>query len=351
MQKGLKKPKMLQRGDTLAAVTLSWGGPSVFPHRYQAGKNQLEEAFGVRVIEMPHTLSSAEFLHKNPQARADDLMQAFSDPAINGIISTIGGDDSIRLLPYMDLDIITRHPKVFLGFSDTTVSHLMCFNAGVDSFYGPAIMAGFGENGGLLPYMRDSIARVLFSVDPIGEIPQNTDGWTVEMLDWANPVHQSQKRKLTPSTGWHFLQGEGQHSGHLMGGCIEVLDWLRGSPLWPGSAIWKGAVLFLETSEEAPAPQAVARILRAFAAAGVLKEISAVLFGRPGGQVPLDQFAEYDRMLLEIIAGEAGRPDLPIVTGMDFGHTDPTMVLPYGCTCVVDCDQHTLTIPESAVST
>ena len=128
MQKGLKKPQMLRRGDTLAAVTLSWGGPSVFPHRYQAGKQQLEDAFGVRVVEMPYTLSSAEFLHHNPQARADDLMQAFSDPAINGIISTIGGDDSIRLLPYIDMDIITRHPKVFLGFSDTTVSHLMCLD-------------------------------------------------------------------------------------------------------------------------------------------------------------------------------------------------------------------------------
>lgn len=341
---------MLRRGDTLAAVTLSWGGPSVFPHRYQAGKQQLEDAFGVRVVEMPYTLSSAEFLHHNPQARADDLMQAFSDPAINGIISTIGGDDSIRLLPYIDMDIITRHPKVFLGFSDTTVSHLMCFNAGVGSFYGPAIMAGFGENGGLLPYMRDSIEHVLFNADPIGEISQNKDGWTVEMLDWADPANQSRKRKLNPSSGWHFLQGEGLHSGHLIGGCIEVLDWLRGSPLWPESAVWKGAVLFLETSEEAPAPQTVARILRAFTAAGVLKEISAVLFGRPGGQVPLDQFAEYDRVLLEIIAAEAGRPDLPIVTGMDFGHTDPALVLPYGRTCVVDCDSHTLTIPESAVS-
>ncbi len=105
MQTGLIRPKRLKPGDTLAAVSLSWGGPSVYPHRYQAGKRQLEEAFKVEVIEMPHTLSDADWLQQNPQARAADLMQAFADPAIDGIISTIGGDDSIRILPYIDFDI------------------------------------------------------------------------------------------------------------------------------------------------------------------------------------------------------------------------------------------------------
>ena len=116
MLKGLSKPKRLCAGDTLAAVSLSWGGPSVFPHRYQAGVRQLEEAFDVKVVEMPHTLSDADFLRKNPQARADDLMQAFADPAISGIVSTIGGDDSIRLLPYIDFNLIQHNPKVLWVF-------------------------------------------------------------------------------------------------------------------------------------------------------------------------------------------------------------------------------------------
>ena len=345
----LKKPKLLRRGDKLASVSLSWGGPAVFPHRYQAGKKQLEDAFGVQVVEMPHTLSSAEFLHANPQARADDLMQAFSDPSIKGIISTIGGEDSIRLIPHIDLDLIARNPKVFLGYSDTLITHFACLKAGIASFYGPAIMAGFGENGGLFPYMRDAVDRVLFQSDPVGELAPNTDGWTAEVLDWEDPHLQSQKRKLVPCSGWRFLQGKGYHRGHLIGGCIEVLDWLRGTSLWPNRSQWKGAVLFLETSEEAPAPQTVARILRAFAALGVLDEIHAILFGRPGGDIPASQFAEYDRVLLDMVNNEVGRTDLPIVSRMDFGHTDPMLVLPYGCLCEIDCDQQTITIPESAV--
>lgn len=340
---------MLKKGDTVAAVTLSWGGPGAFPHRYQAGKKQLEDAFGVCVVEMPHTLSSPDFIRANPQARADDLMQAFSDDSINGIIATIGGEDSIRLLPFMDLDVIRSNPKVFMGYSDTTISHFLCLNAGLGSLYGPSIMAGFAENGGLFPYMQDAVQRALFSNKPIGTIEPNMNGWTVEMLDWGDPALQSRQRKRNPSSGWNFLQGQGQHSGHLLGGCVEVLDWLRGTPLWPDLSVWNNAILFLETSEEAPSPKAVERILRAFAACGILDKIKAVLFGRPGGPVPQSAFKNYDRILVDFFRTELGRPDLPIVTGMDFGHTDPMLVLPIGRECVIDCENQTISIPDNAV--
>ncbi len=118
MKAGMLKPRKLQPGDKLAAVSLSWGGPGTFPHRYQAGKQQLEQEFGVTLVEMPHTMREASWLQRNPQARADDLMQAFADPSIAGIVSTIGGDDSIRILPYLDLEVIRANPKVFLGYSE-----------------------------------------------------------------------------------------------------------------------------------------------------------------------------------------------------------------------------------------
>src|SRR3954470_21166762 len=124
------KPRALRAGDTVMAVSLSWGGPAAIPHRYEAGKRQLEAEFGIRVTESPHALSDAAWLARNPGARADDLMRAFADPSIAGIVSTIGGDDSIRLLPFVDLSVIREHPKIFLGFSDSTVTHLMCARAG-----------------------------------------------------------------------------------------------------------------------------------------------------------------------------------------------------------------------------
>ena len=343
------KPVKLQAGDKVAAISASWGGPATFPHRYEAGKRQLQDAFGVTVVETPHALHSAEWLERNPRARADDLMEAFSDPTIKAIISTIGGDDSIRLLPYLDLGIIHSNPKIVMGYSDTTVTLLACLAAGLVTFYGPAIMAGFGENGGLFPYMTDSVQRTLFSSAPIGTIEPNSDGWTVEFLDWAEAENQSQRRKLTISDGWNYLQGEGVRRGHLIGGCLEVLDWLRGTEVWPSSEAWQDAILFLETSEEAPTPTRVLRILRALAAMGIMGKLSGILVGRPGGQVPPEKFGEYDEVLLQVVAEEEGLADLPIITRMDFGHTDPMFVLPYGVEAEIDCDRQQFAILEGAV--
>jgi len=347
--KDLIVPVKLKRGDKVAAVSLSWGGPGTFPHRYQAGVRQLEDAFGVEVLAMPNALKEAEWLADNPKARADDLMRAFSDPSIRGIISTIGGDDSIRLLPHIDLKSIRDNPKVFMGFSDTTVTHFACLKAGLRSYYGPAMMAGFAENGGLLRYMRDSVSQTLFSSEPIGRLAPNSEGWTVERLDWADPANQARSRVLQPCSGWRFLQGSGAYSGRLIGGCVEVLDWLRGTSIWPETDVWEGAVLFLETSEEAPPPIAVKRILRTLGALGVLGLINGVLFGRPGGQVALEKFGEYESALMDVIAKESGKTDIAVVTNMDFGHTDPMMVLPYGAMCEIDCDAQQITIPESGV--
>ncbi len=349
MEAEMVKPTKLRRGDKVAAVSLSWGGPGVFPDRYEAGKRQLQDEFGVTVVEMPHTLSGAAWLQRNPQARADDLMQAFADPSIKAIVSTIGGDDSIRLLPLLDLDVIRSNPKIFMGYSDTAITHLACVKAGLVSFYGPSVMAGFAENGGMFSYMVDSVYKTLFSSAPIGGIAPNTEGWTVEFLDWAEPENQARRRKLAPSTGWKYLQGTGIHRGHLIGGCLEVLDWLRGTDFWPEPETWQGAVLFLETSEEAPPPAAVLRGLRTCAAMGVLRELSGVLFGRPGGQVPVERFDEYDEAISQVICEEEGLTGLPVITHMDFGHTDPMFVLPYGIQAEIDCDAHRFSIIENAV--
>jgi muramoyltetrapeptide carboxypeptidase LdcA involved in peptidoglycan recycling len=344
------KPVRLQAGDRVAAVSLSWGGPGTFPHRYEAGKRQLEEAFGVEVVATPNARRDADWIQRNPQARADDLMAAFADPSIKAIVSTIGGDDSIRLLPYLDLGVIRANPKIFMGYSDTTVTHLACYRAGLISFYGPSIMAGFGENGGLFPYMVESVRRTLFSSAPIGEIKPDTAGWTVEYLDWGDPALQGRRRQLNPATGWHWLQGAGVHRGRLIGGCFEVLDWLRGTPVWPEPDAWQDAVLFLETSEEAPSPEWVARSLRILAAMGILARLAGLLVGRPGGQIAVETFAGYDEAIQSVVVGEEGLVDLPIVTQMDFGHTDPMFVLPYGVEAQIDCERQRFAILANAVS-
>src|SRR5260370_35918790 len=128
------KPGAIRPDDGIAAISLSSGWPNVFPAAYCDGKRQLEEAFGVEVVESRHALSDADWLSAHPEARAADLMEVLRDPSIHGIISTIGGDDSIRMLPFLDLSVIRENPKIFIGYSDTTVTHFAFLKAGVTSF-------------------------------------------------------------------------------------------------------------------------------------------------------------------------------------------------------------------------
>ena len=346
------KPKKLERGDKVATISLSWGGAGAIPFRYAAGKKQLEEEFGLVVVETTHALKPPEFIAAHPELRAADLMEALKDPEIKGIISNIGGDDSIRMLPYLDLEVIRSNPKVFVGFSDTTVTHFAFFQAGVTSFYGPSLLAGFAENCGIFPYLAESFKRATFSAEPMGPVLPSTE-WTVEHLEWRDPANATKDRRhrMQPSTGWNWLQGDKVVSGPLLGGCMEVLEFLKGTSLWPKDpSIWDGKILFLETSEDAPSPKMVKWWLRNYAAQGIFKRVNAVLYGRPGGAIDPKKFPDYDKVVLQVIRDEEHLSDLPIVTGMDFGHTEPFITLPIGVEAKLDCQNCSFAILEPAVT-
>lgn len=125
------KPCMLKKGDKIAIVSLSWGGlgDEKLIHKYYIAKQRLERDFGLEVVAMPNALKGSQFIYDHPELRAQDLMDAFSDKSVKGIFCAIGGDDTIRLLPYIDYDIIRNNPKVFLGYSDTTINHFMMYKA------------------------------------------------------------------------------------------------------------------------------------------------------------------------------------------------------------------------------
>ena len=64
---------------------------------------------------MPNSLKGSEYLYNNPEARAEDIMTAFKDTRVKAIIANIGGEDSIRLLPYIDFNVIRENPKILWG--------------------------------------------------------------------------------------------------------------------------------------------------------------------------------------------------------------------------------------------
>ena len=203
------KPKKLKKGDKVAIVSLSSGlaGEEMFRHRYELGKKRLEQ-LGFNVVTMKNALKGIEYLYNHPEKRAEDFMEAILDKEIKGIICNIGVDDTIRLLPYIDFKAIANNPKVFMGYSDTTINHFMMQKAGVVSYYGPAVMTDFAENNNMHTYTLKYINEVLLeNMEDI--VIKSSDKWTSEYLDWAIEENDNISRKMNEEKyGYEVLQGK-----------------------------------------------------------------------------------------------------------------------------------------------
>lgn len=203
------KPKKLKKGDKVAIVSLSSGlaGEEMFIHRYELGKKRLEQ-LGFNVVTMKNALKGIEYLYNHPEKRAEDFMEAILDKDIKGIICNIGGDDTIRLLPYIDFKAIANNPKVFMGYSDTTINHYMMQKSGVVSYYGPAVMTDFAENNNMHRYTLKYINEVLLE-NRENIVIKSSDKWTSEYLDWAIEENDNISRKMNEEKyGYEILQGK-----------------------------------------------------------------------------------------------------------------------------------------------
>lgn len=359
--KTLIKPKALQQGDSVATISLSWGGAGEYKERYDQGKQQFEEAFGVSIVETKHSLCGAEDIYNHPEWRLADFMDAFENPEIKAILCNIGGNDTIRLLRHMTdkhFQIIHDNPKIFLGMSDTTVNHLMCYKAGLGSFYSPCTMFGYAENGGIPNFMTENTKKVLFEKNAIGILPESKE-YLIDRIYWSKSSN-SMVRPRTPSTPWRYIQGNKIAKGRLIGGCFDsLMECINGTSLFPSIEDFEGSILFLETSEDFPSPTLVSYFLRTLGAMGILERINGILFARPGGDFLLEekeekkhwlaQYEKFDEVFIKICK-EYDCQNLPIVTNMDFGHTLPQLILPYGVLAEINPNKKTVSILESAVS-
>ena len=331
----------------VAVVSLSRGiiGEPDVQFEVEIGLRRMEE-LGLHVKFMPHAMKGLEYVKEHPEKRAEDLLQAFRDPDTDMILCAIGGDDTYRMLPYLFdhnelADAVTD--KVFLGFSDTTIDHLMLHKVGLPTFYGQAFFPDICELGPeMLPYTRKYFEE-LISTGCIREItPSNI--W-YEQRESFTPDQAGRRLPAHPDHGFELLQGPPVFSGKILGGCIDsIYDIFDGGRyadmpvfckkyrLFPDPEDWKGRILLLETSEEKPAPDKYRRALEYLKGAGVFQAVSGVLAGKPMD----NRYAEeYRELLVDVI----DRPELPVVFNLNIGHALPRCIIPFGVEAVVDVER------------
>ena len=334
----LIKPQKLNKGDCIATVSPCWGisGNHDIRWKYEIGKKRLEN-MGLQVVAAPNSQRGEEFLQRNPEARAEDLMWAFENKTIHAIIANIGGNDSDKVLPYLDEQTIKHNPKIFIGYSDVMNYHLFCYKAGLSTFYGHNLLPIIAETPEFHPYSQKWFHKVLFDNSVIGEIPPATD----YSCDENNYTDESFAKTYKKESGYLWLQGAGKITGELFGGHTGLRDFNGIS-----AKEFENKILFLEDIPSFFTPSKLADFIDWLGNIGALQKLSGIIIGKLADDIPFD---EHRSALLETVNQKYGLKDLPIVANMNFGHSSPIFILPYGAKAEIDCDNKKFSISESGV--
>jgi muramoyltetrapeptide carboxypeptidase len=324
-------------GDTVAVVSPSFGAVGTWPHRVERATAYLE-SLGLKVKLMPNAARTDGWASAPPRARAADLHQAFTDDDVGVVLAGIGGNHSNQVLPHLDFELIRGHPKVFQGYSDITVLHwALARHAGLATFCGPALVPELGEYPAVLPFTDRFLRAAWFGGDPLEYEP--ADVWTDELLDWNAKLDLTRPRELRESEGWITIRG-GRAQGPLLAGCLESLCWhVKGSSSWIEP---DGAILVLETSEEAPPPSDVDAYLTDLDQLGVFDAAAGLVVARPHGYT-----AENAEVLWDVVARRTEASGLPVLANVEAGHADPMLTIPLGVPAELDAERKVFRLLEA----
>ena len=351
------KPKKLNKGDKVAIVSLSRGllGMPFCKHELDIALKRLEE-FGLIPVIMPNALKDMDYVQNHPEARASDLKQAFMDKEIKAIICAIGGDDTYKTIPYLMedkefIEAVKNNPKIFTGFSDTTNNHLMLNKLGLETFYGPNVLVDLAElDNEMLPYTKEYFEK-FFMNESSYEI-KSSPVWYYERESYGPEEVGKPRKSQNEEHGFEVLNGNGIVLGKLYGGCIQSLYDAYTSirygdenkvyakyNILPTLEEWKEKILFIETSEEKMSPEQLEQILNYFKENKILEKVQGIIVGKPVDEKFYEEYKEIYKKVFEDIK-------TPVLYNVNFGHSVPRCILPYGVNATVDYDNKKITIDE-----
>ena len=334
----MESPPKLRAGDRVAIVSPSWAAPGVYPAAHERAMRRVRDELGLEPVEFPTTRRPGAA----PADRAADLMAAYADPSIRAVFATIGGADQITVLPHLDPAPFRADPKPYFGYSDNTNLLNWLWYHGVPGYHGGSTMVHFTTGAHVDPEHLESLRAALFEtvdlpIHPVADFRENEVDWgDSEALATTVPGEPG------PDRVWH--RPDRVVTAPTWGGNLEILHWNLAVGRWiRPNADYAGSILLLETSEEMPPAEEVYRMLRNMGERGLLEQFPVLLMGaakaalwnEPPQRADRDRYREEQRAAVLRALAEY-HPDAMAVFGIEFGHTVPQWVLPFGGRMTVD---------------
>ncbi|MBQ9272354.1 MAG: LD-carboxypeptidase [Mogibacterium sp.] len=264
------------------------------------------------------------------EMRGDEFNSLIADGDIDMIMSAAGGDYNIEMLPYIDQQLVRDNPKWFSGYSDPTAIEIyMTTVMDIATIYG--VNAGAWDWRPLHKFQFDALSVIS------GELPVQQ---SYEMYCSTGFNEETGEYEMDTPVEWTLLRGgpseddcgyelheefELDVTGRLIGGCIDVIDWVAGTPYEDLAGFAErykedGLIWFFDNFELNPMNLMYA--LTKLRQMGLFDNAKAVVIGRTcftGDADDMDYLEQLERVF--------GDLDVPLIWNADIGHTKPSFTI------------------------
>ncbi len=327
----------LKKGDTIAFFSPSSPVTVGAPKRFERAKQFLSDK-GFNLVAGSLTGKKDFYRSGTIMERAGELNHLIRNPDVKCIISTIGGMNSNSLLPYIDYEHLIKTPKIIVGYSDMTAILLGIYaKTGLVTYYGPALVATFGELSPFQDMAFDYFSDILIRQNTPKFKLQTPPFWTDEFIPW-----EEQDRSKVQNENKLITVSSGVARGRLIGGNLNTMGGFWGSEYMP--EIKNGDILFIEDSLKD-----ISTIERSFSMlklSGVFDKVAGIILGKH----ELFDDCETGRKPYEVLLEVIGKPKFPILADFDCSHTQPMLTLPIGCEVELDTKRQTVTLVSEWIS-
>jgi muramoyltetrapeptide carboxypeptidase LdcA involved in peptidoglycan recycling len=305
------KPNKLKPGDELRIISPARSLSLIAAEQRKIAKEQLQK-LGFRISFSVNSFEKDDFVSSSIDSRIEDLHEAFLDPNVKGILTTIGGFNSNQLLRYIDYSLIAEHPKRLCGYSDiTALSNAIYAKTGLVTYSGPhfSSFAMLHDNEYTTEYFRKLM------MDNKEIVVRPSKHWSDD--EW----YLDQENRVFIRNEGPFIINDGEAKGTIIGGNLCTLNLLQGTEYMPSL---KNSILFLEDDYES-SPATFDRDLQSLIHQPDFQHVKGLVIGR---------FQQGSRMtkelLIKIITSKEELSDIPVIADVDFGHTSPMITFPVG---------------------
>jgi len=286
-----RKPPALRSGDTVGIVAPA---SNINRQMLETGCEALR-TLGYKPFYFDSILERDLYFAGSVERRVHELEEMFVREDVRAIVCARGGYGANYLLDKLDLEKVSAHPKIFVGYSDiTTLSTWFTDSADFVTFHGPMVIRDFAQKEG------------------------------VELASWNAALSGSSDWMLSPealSAAKPIVEGSAE--GVLYGGCLSMLAASLGTRY---EIRTRGTILFIE--DVATKPYQIDRMLMQLKLAGKLDGVQGMVFGE---MLFCVQSKDQDYTLEEVIQRVVGDLGIPVAYGLRSGHVSrQNVTLPIG---------------------